>query len=436
MKTEHTKWTHVPILLTAALLVLLAGPAWAIIDGVENTTLNLTARTDYISNPDGGSMLVWGYSDNDGWQPARAQYPGPTLIVNQGDRVTITLKNELTAKGGAPNVSIVFPGMQNVSAVGGVAGELTREAEVGDIVGVTYTFTASKPGSYLYHSGTQPDIQMEMGLFGAIIVRPNMGASYAYNHADTQFDREYLFLLSEMDPNFHQMVEFYGPAHPKVTSGDYLSDYFPAYWFLNGRNAPDTLTGPQVPWLPVQPYNCLPLMHPGERVLMRVVDAGRDMHPFHHHGNHARVIAHDGNLLESAQGSGPDLSYEVFTITGQPGKTTDAIFTWTGKDLGWDIYGHAPDDPLEPNEWAADHGKPLPVDLPDNQELTFGGFYSGGPFLGTLGALPPGEGGLNPNAGFAYMWHSHTEKEIVNWDLFPGGMMTMLIVEPPGTEIP
>lgn len=239
-----------------------------------------------------------------------------------------------------------------------------------------------------------------------------------------------------MDPNFHQMVEFYGPDHQKVTSGDYLSDYFPAYWFLNGRNAPDTLTEPFVPWLPAQPYNCLPLMHPGERVLMRVVDAGRDMHPFHHHGNHARVIAHDGNLLESASGAGPDISYEVFTITGQPGKTTDAIFTWTGKDLGWDIYGHAPSDPMEPNEYAPDHGKPLPVALPDNQELTFGGFYSGGPFLGTLGALPPGEGGLNPNAGFAYMWHSHTEKEIVNWDLFPGGMMTMLIIEPPGTVIP
>jgi len=109
MSIQKFKWTRVPILLTAALLILLAGPALASIDGVETTTLNLTARTDYISNPDGGSMLVWGYSDNAGWQPARAQYPGPTLIVTQGEEVTITLKNELTAKGGAPNVSIVFP---------------------------------------------------------------------------------------------------------------------------------------------------------------------------------------------------------------------------------------------------------------------------------------------------------------------------------------
>ena len=31
------------------------------------------------------------------------------------------------------------------------------------------------------------------------------------------------------------------------------------------------------------------------------------------------------------------------------------------------------------------------------------------------------------------MWHSHNEKEITNYDIFPGGMMTMLVVEPPGT---
>ena len=57
------------------------------------------------------------------------------------------------------------------------------------------------------------------------------------------------------------------------------------------------------------------------------------------------------------------------------------------------------------------------------------------PFLGGMGSLPPGEGGLNPDAGFSYMWHSHNERELVNNDVFPGGMMTMLIVEAPSTTI-
>jgi hypothetical protein len=27
------------------------------------------------------------------------------------------------------------------------------------------------------------------------------------------------------------------------------------------------------------------------------------------------------------------------------------------------------------------------------------------------------------------MWHSHSEREIVNNDIFPGGMMTMLVIK-------
>ena len=169
------------------------------------------------------------------------------------------------------------------------------------------------------------------------------------------------------------------------------------------------------------------------------------MHPFHHHGNHARVLAVDGFPLETTGPSATpfDLSHEVFTIQSTPGQTVDAIFRWTGKDIGWDVYGTGPDHPhtcgpavdaegldLTTREFCGDHGKPLPVALPEQLSLTFGGFYSGSPFLGTLGLLPPGQGGFNPNAGYTYMWHSHTEKEITNYDIFPGGMMTMLIVEP------
>ena len=33
------------------------------------------------------------------------------------------------------------------------------------------------------------------------------------------------------------------------------------------------------------------------------------------------------------------------------------------------------------------------------------------------------------------MFHSHNEKEITNFDIFPGGMMTMLDIEPPGVPL-
>ena len=90
------------------------GPAWAKVDGVTGTFFAISARAGYISLADGNALYSWGYSLG-----ATMQYPGPTLIVNQGDTVTVTLTNMLPAAAG--NVSIVFPG-QAVTALGGVTG--------------------------------------------------------------------------------------------------------------------------------------------------------------------------------------------------------------------------------------------------------------------------------------------------------------------------
>ncbi|MDX9895086.1 MAG: multicopper oxidase domain-containing protein [Desulfofustis sp.] len=461
----------IPVLAVALLLLSVSGASAGHtgIDGITGTTFNLAAKADHITTADGGNYLIWGYADqgnNDGFAGQRAQYPGPTLIVKQGQTITVTLTNHLPE----PTVSIIFPGQEGVTAIGGTAGLLTQES-TGPGVTVTYSFVASKPGTYMYHSGSNMAKQLEMGLMGALIVRPSLGDEYAYNHEDTRWDREYLILLSEMDYRAHDAVEFNKPFND--------TDYFSVYWFINGRVAPDNMAEAFVPWLPTQPYNNLPRMHPGEKLLMRVINAGRDLHPFHHHGNHARIIARDGRML-SSDGLSPDLAESVFTIKAVPGQTVDAIFEWTGEKLGWDIYGTPadgrpdhdcidgngdgyadPDNPANnPYEFCEDHGEPcidnnddgrddttgerckngwtkaFPTILPEKQDLAFGGWYGGSPFLGGVGDLPPGEGGLNPNGGFSYMWHSHTEKELTNFDIFPGGMLTMLIIEAWNVDIP
>jgi FtsP/CotA-like multicopper oxidase with cupredoxin domain len=422
-------FTHAgPLALALALCLWFpVSVARAEIDGLEQTTFNFTAKPGYISGADGLSLYIWGLANEDGV----AQYPGPTLIINQGDTITINLANELPEP-----TSLVFPGQEGVSASGDAEGMLTWEAAASGGA-ATYSFTASAPGTYQYHSGSRPDLQVEMGLFGAIIVRPqefDPNNPTAYSHADSAYDHEYLFLLSEMDPNIHWIVKFF----PWLGSVD-TTTFYPVYWFINGRNAPDTMLPAGIPWLPSQPYNCMPRMHPGEKLLMRIVGAGRDSHPFHAHGNNARTIAVDGRLLTSDPNdpnAGADLAVSDFTLKSVPGQTLDAIFEWTGAGLGWDIYGHDPNDPLQANEYEPDHGKPFPVILPGQLELTFGAAYSGSPFMGSLGDIPPGEGGLNANGGYFYMWHSHNEKEMVNNDIFPGGMMTMLIIEPPGVPIP
>ena len=406
-----------------------------LIDGVSGPSFTFTAGEGFISTADGNSVYFWGYANGDGG----IQYPGPTLIVNQGDRVSITLNNELPVP-----VSLLFSGQGIVTAIGGELGPLTREVPANNGIippAVTYSFVASEPGTYLYYSGSQPDLQTEMGLVGALIVRPtgfNPADSLnrkAYSHTNSLYDHEFLFLLTEMDESIHAEVEWQRLWGVPIAVD--TTHWWPVYWFINGRTGPDTMlgAGAEAPWLPTQPYDCFPLFHPGEKVLMRVIGAGRDPHPFHHHGNHSRIIARDGRLLSSGAGAGANLSQMVFTIPATPGGTTDAIFSWTGEQLGWDAYGHQPGDPLATNsagvviEYAPDHGKPFPTTLPAEQNTTFGQMYGGSPLLGNPGILPPGEGGFNPSNGFMYLWHSHAEKEIVNFNLFPGGMLTMALIE-------
>lgn len=431
-----------PVVMVA-LVGLVATNARAEVLGVQGTAFALTAKADRITTPDGNSILIWGYSVT-----GRAQYPGPTLIVNQGSPISISVTNALPA-GAGQRVSLTFPGQEGVTAVCSaqpcVQGPLALEAGLGGMV--TYTFTASRAGTFQYTSGSQPELQIEMGLFGALIVRPAT-PNQAYEAPESAYDREFLFLLSDMDSRIHDMVESEGVQ--AVYESGLLNNFFANYWFINGRNAPDTMAADGGSHLPTQPYGALVRVHTGDRVLMRVIGAGHDLHPFHHHGNHARIIAVDGHLLQSTPGGPVDLSHEVFTIQSVPGQTVDAIFSWTGKDLGWDAFGTGPEfahlcngltvasagfDPTT-NEYCPDHGKPIPVVLPEQLSTVFGGFWSGSPYLGVLGLLPPGEGGNNPDAGYTFMWHSHTEKEIINFDVFPGGMMTMLIVLPKSVSLP
>ena len=419
-------------------------------DNGNARTFTLTAKQGFISTSDGNSHYAWGYAHS----ALPMQYPGPTLIVNQGETVKIVLNNSLPVQ-----VSMLFPGQQNVTATGGNSGLLTREARAVNanelaqgaaVGGPTYTFVADKPGTYGYHSGTNADLQVEMGLVGALIVRPTGYAvgtpaahanRKAYEQPGTNFDRETLFLLSEMDPAIHWQV--YGQVTAGLPVVVDTTAIRPSIWFINGRNAPDTLLDEYVYWLPAQPYNALPRMHPGERLLMRVVNAGRDLHPFHHHGNHATPLARDGRVLSSDPTNialAPDTSSPDFTVRSVPGQTMDLIYEWTGKGIGWDIYGTAainPHDCTNPTgfdpvskEWCPDHYKPIPVFIAGQLDLSFGESYSGSPYLGRLGSLPQGHPGSNTTGGYFHMWHSHNEKEVTTDDIFPGGMMTMLIVEP------
>jgi len=516
-KNKAISMTRLLPILMVGVTLLLTATAQAAAPGITGTTFNLTAQASYISQPDGAMIYSWGYGCVSAFTPAfnppaskmpgancpTMQVPGPTLIVTEGQAVIVNLTNNLPAAAG--NTSILFPGFQ-VAATGGVPGLLT--GPLGDAAPgatVTYTFTAGSPGTRAYYSGTQGDLQVEMGLYGAIIVLPvspptcpnaNLAAESAntetdyrltangaaFDHAASCYDREYLFQFSEMDPLIHTQAEQQArvkascPASPNTGCMDVATEpYHPAYFMINGRSMPDDMDTNYAVEYPHQPYNGNPHMHPGEQVLLRIIGQGRWQHPFHEHGNHVRILARDGNLILSATDATKLAGPLLFTTTTTPGVAMDGIFYWTGKGLNWDVYGHnsASTDPLAklpctadangyntgdptaPNyyEWCADHGKALekapfgdvnaggPATLPDANILTNGAWYGGSAYLGPnatvravgpTGSTPPSGTIANPpgsEAGFAFMWHSHNEREITTNNIFPGGMMMMMLVD-------
>src|SRR3569832_2025303 len=115
--------------------------ASAAVPGITGPTFNLTARAEYLTQPDGASVYSWGYGCNGtpaGFMPStisggfcsNMQVPGPTLIVTQGQTVTVNLRNNLPSAAG--NTSILFPGFNVTSSVvGSQRGLLTQEAVPG-----------------------------------------------------------------------------------------------------------------------------------------------------------------------------------------------------------------------------------------------------------------------------------------------------------------
>jgi Multicopper oxidase len=516
--TKMTKSiTIARLLLAPVVALLLTATTYAAAPGITGPTFNLTAQTAFLNQPDGAAVYAWGYGCNGapaGFAPAAItnatcptmQVPGPTLIVTEGQIVTVTLTNGLPASVG--NTSILFPGFTVTTGSTGVPGLLTQEAAPG--ASVTYTFTAATPGTHAYYSGTQSDLQIEMGLYGALIVLPlnvpsnctsglaatNQAvkgvwgesdfrlAASAYDNPLTCYDREYLFQWSEMDPSIHRAALAQVTATQGCTAGApgcslqvSTEPYHPAYFLINGRSMPDLMDANYGAEYPHQPYNGNPHMHPGDLTLVRAIGQGRWQHPFHEHGNHVRILGRDGNLVATPDGNLAGLL--MFNTDTTPGQAFEGIFYWSGRGLNWDPYAHSPKsgDPyatvgctpdangyntqvvtldklhtINYYEWCGDHNKPLevapfgdvaaggPATLPNPNIFTNGPWYGGTPYLGpdatTRSAGPtdnlqPSNTQANPanERGFAFMWHSHNEREITTNNVFPGGMLMMMLVD-------
>jgi hypothetical protein len=466
-------------------------------DGTSGFTatrsFTLTATSGYTTEPDGNAIFDWSYSADGSFQ-----LPGPTLCANTGENVVVTLQNNLPVR-----TSIQFPGQSNVTyssptatpsagAVGPVADSsgnlfsLVQTAEPGNHV--IYSFPANHEGTYLYQSGTDPQLQVQMGLFGGLVIYPSgvvisdgdidaipydgspggvartngdVGAhgtnvvspgvtvrdeaTCAYRSADPttptkcdplaiyEADRENILILSEVDPGLHSYMEQQQLAGTveNLNWNAYPVGYAAHYFMINGRSMPDTIAPNFAPWLPTQPYGSLATVEPWTPsnpldAFIRYIGVGNAGYDFHPHSNHEHVIAADGNLMK-----------------GQPVIDDTGAIVTPGTDFTEEKYnllvgtGSTLDATFRwTNEegYADGNGSRVPVQWPQAANLLEGDFWSGSPYLGDQGVLNPGIVGKGQCGEYYHVAHDHNLTHVTNYGITFGGMLTLIKVEPAGSS--
>jgi len=275
------------------------------------TDVFLRAEATTKTMPDGEVIAMWGFALDSAFEALDGDVtvPGPTLDVAPGTpTLTIHLDNNLPVP-----ISLVIPGQAPAAAMTPVrlpsdpqrVRSFTHETAPGNAAPVDYTWNL-KPGTYLYQSGTQPQVQVQMGLYGGIQL--NSAAGQAYIGAPSH-NTEVTLLFSEIDPAFHAAVaaDDFGPGQT-VTS---TIDYQPKYFLINGE--PFDATAPLDSILPAGAANTTTLLRFANAGLRTVVPVIQ--------GLYFSIAAEDGNLLPFAK--------EQYSLFLPAQKSADAYITPT-----------------------------------------------------------------------------------------------------------
>lgn len=259
--------------------------------GDPDREYRLTATVGEIEVTPGETVETWLYND---------QYPGPVVRVEEGERVRITVENDLPDE-----TSVHWHGMalKNANAMDGVPGVTQPPIAPGDEF--VYEFDVAPTGTHWYHSHV--GLQLDRGLLGPLVVEE------ADPHVE--YDREHVLVLDE-----------YLTSESEVTSeGMGMMSRFPGAppydgTLVNGKlpSEPDTLTVTE-----------------GGRVRLRFLNAGSaTMYRVAVAGHPMEVTHADGPAVEPVEVDGFDIGM---------GERFDAIIAADGPGT-WEIQVHPLDD--------------------------------------------------------------------------------------------
>jgi len=222
---------------------------------VRDFTLHIDNGDLTITGAGGTTLSVWGYGQTAGLPTV----PAPTLAVNEGDTVNVTVYNHRT--------------VQHNFVVQNVTTDTNPIAPGGSKV---YSFTAPTAGSYLYSDTLNNTINREMGMHGAFIVRPADNGNTAWSGGPA-YDHERTWVISDMDkPRWNDVASTGGTVNTSV--------YKPNYFMINGLGGFDAMMD----------HGTMIMGMMDEVTLVRIVNAGQFSHSLHFHGNHFQVINING----------------------------------------------------------------------------------------------------------------------------------------------
>ncbi|MCR6788119.1 MULTISPECIES: multicopper oxidase family protein [Bacillus cereus group] len=274
--------------------------------------------------------------------------PGPEIRVKKGEKVKVTLKNELSAP-----VSIHWHGYPVPNNMDGIPGVTQDAVEPGK--SFTYEFEANLPGTYWYHSHQDSVNQLDRGLYGALIVEDTK----------EKYDKDYTLMLDEwvtdkeeIKKQLKEMTKGQignkskGDENTKKNDDKNGMDYSGMDMGSDQKDS-GNMAGMDHGNMKMEGHDMsmsmydlftingksgdlvVPLkVNKGDKVRLRLVNAGYLSHDIHVHGHDIKVIATDGQPINDPK----VIKDKVISIA--PGERYDIEFT-ANKSGKWYVEDHS-----------------------------------------------------------------------------------------------
>lgn len=288
---------------------------------LTGSSFTLTAKETTLQLDEKTKKTVWTYNGT---------VPGPQLRVKQGETVRVVLINELPEP-----VTIHWHGLpvpNNMDGIPGVTQNAVRPNE-----SFTYEFAANTVGTYWYHSHQKSSEQVDKGLYGSIVVEPKEPPA-------KPADQDFTLVLDEWmaDDSMAQMhggtgMDMSGMNHGNMGNMNHGSapssdqnahsgmsgmagqmsdaEMMPLMYTIFSVNGK---TGAAIPPLSVKE---------GERVRIRLVNAGYLSHKLNLQGHEFQIVATDGQPINNPPlvngqllNIAPGERYDIEFIANHPGK--------------------------------------------------------------------------------------------------------------------